>query len=191
VLGPLDLALYRGEVVFLVGGNGSGKSTFAKVLAGLYPPDGGEIRLDGRPVTSENLEWYHQHFSVIFSDFYLFDRLLGLAGPDLDRRARDYLAQLALDGKVEIRDGELSTTALSQGQRKRLALLTVFLEDRPISIFDEWAADQDPQYRDIFYSKLIPELRARGKTVVVISHDERYYHLADRIIKLDYGRLAG
>lgn len=118
------------------------------------------------------------------------DALLGLRGADLDARATRYLMELELDDKVQIRDGAFSTTALSQGQRKRLALLTAFLEDRPIYVFDEWAADQDPHYREIFYRRLLPDLKARGKTVLVISHDDRYYHLASRIIRLEYGKVG-
>jgi len=190
VLGPLDFTLHPKEVTFLVGGNGSGKSTFVKLLTGLYVPRTGEIRLDDQQVSDENREWYRQHFSVVFSDFYLFDELLGLDDVDLDARAAAYLARLQLDRKVQITNGRFSTTALSQGQRKRLALLTAYLEDRPIYVFDEWAADQDPAYKDIFYWQLLPELRSRGKAVVVITHDDRYFHLGDRVIKLDYGKVV-
>ena len=188
-LGPMYLTLRRGELVFLVGGNGSGKSTLAKVITGLYSPQEGTIRLDGLPIVDGNREWYCEHFSAIFSDFYLFDSLLGLSAPDLDARAHRYLIELELNAKVQVIDGVLSTIALSHGQRKRLALLSAFLEDRPIYIFDEWAADQDPHYREIFYSRLLPDLKARGKTVLVISHDDRYYHLGDRTLRLDYGQL--
>lgn len=190
VLGPLDFTLKNGELLFVVGGNGSGKSTFMKVLTGLYHSQAGAIRLDGRLITDENREWYRGYFSAVFTDFYLFDTLLGLRSPDLDDRANRYLVELELDTKVQISAGAFSTTALSQGQRKRLALLTAFLEERPIYVFDEWAADQDPHYRQIFYERLLPELRDRGKTIVVISHDDRYYHLGDRIVKLDYGTLS-
>jgi len=190
VLGPLDFTLRQGELVFLIGGNGSGKSTLMKVLTGLYSPQLGAIRLDGQPITDKNREWYCRHFSAVFTDFYLFDSLLGLHSPDLDARAGRFLAELELDAKVQITSGALSTTALSQGQRKRLALLTAFLEDRSIYVFDEWAADQDTHYREIFYKRLLPELKSRGKTIVVISHDDRYYHLGDRIVKLQYGAFA-
>jgi putative pyoverdin transport system ATP-binding/permease protein len=189
VLGPISLSLHPGEVVFLVGGNGSGKTTLAKVLVGLYAPDAGEVRLDGVPVDDAGREAYLQGFSVVFSDFFLFDALLGLQAPDLDQRARRYLSRLQLSHKVAVEDGRLSTTALSQGQRKRLALLTAYLEDRPFYLFDEWAADQDPVFKRVFYLELLPELKARGKTVVVISHDDHFYGVADRILKLDYGRL--
>jgi putative pyoverdin transport system ATP-binding/permease protein len=190
VLGPIDLTFDPGELVFVVGGNGSGKSTLAKILAGLYPPETGEIWLDGKLITDTNRDEYRQIFSAVFSDFYLFDNLLGLAHGDLDGQAKSYLEQFHLNHKVKVKDGVLSTTAVSQGQRKRLALLTAYLEDRPFYLFDEWAADQDPQFKNVFYTRLLPELKARGKTVLVITHDDRYFEIADRIIKLDYGRLA-
>jgi putative ATP-binding cassette transporter len=189
IFGPINITLYRQELIFIVGGNGSGKSTLAKLITGLYIPANGEIWFDEELINQENREWYRQHFSVVFSDFYLFDELLGLKNANLDTQATKYIKQLQLDHKVKVENGQLSTTALSQGQRKRLALLTAYLEDRPIYLFDEWAADQDPIFKEIFYTQLLPELRSRGKTVLVISHDDRYFHLADRIIKLDYGQI--
>jgi putative ATP-binding cassette transporter len=189
VLGPIDLTLRPGEVVFLVGGNGSGKTTLAKLLLGLYVPEAGEVRLDGWPVTDDNRDAYRQLFSAVFSDYYLFESLLGIDAQNLDEEARRYLSQLQLEHKVRVDGGKLSTTSLSQGQRKRLALLTAYLEDRPIYLFDEWAADQDPVFKRIFYLQLLPSLRARGKTVLVISHDDQYYHVGDRVIKLDYGKI--
>lgn len=189
LLGPVDLSLRPGELVFIVGGNGSGKTTLAKILLGIYAPEEGEIRLDGEVVTDADRDRYRQHFSVVFSDFFLFDALLGLESPELDRRAAEYLETLHLQHKVKVADGRLSTVDLSQGQRKRLALLAAYLEDRPIYLFDEWAADQDPQFKDVFYRHLLPELKARGKTVLVISHDDRYYGLADRIVRLEDGAI--
>lgn len=188
-LGPINLSFQLGELVFIVGGNGSGKSTLAKIIIGLYIPESGEIWLDGQRISQENREWYRQHFSVVFADFYLFERLLGLDQTGLDTQAQDYLKQLQLERKVKIENGKLSTTALSQGQRKRLALLTAYLEDRPIYLFDEWASDQDPLFKEIFYTQFLPQLRDKGKTVLVISHDDHYFHLADRIVKLNYGKV--
>jgi putative ATP-binding cassette transporter len=189
ILGPIDLTIHRGELIFLVGGNGSGKTTLAKLLCGLYVPESGGVRLNKQIVSDETRDSYRQLFSVVFSDFHLFESLLGFTAQGLDGRAENYIRQLQLHHKVQVKDGALSTIELSQGQRKRLALLTAFLEDRPFYIFDEWAADQDPFFRDIFYLHLLPELKAKGKTVLVISHDDRYYSLGDRIIKLDYGKI--
>ena len=190
VLGPIDLTFRPGELVFLVGGNGSGKSTLAKLVAGLYLPEKGELLLDGEPITHINRDNYRQLFSAVFADFYLFENLLGLKRNDLDAQAAEYLEQLHLSQKVKVKDGALSTVDVSQGQRKRLALLTAYLEDRPFYLFDEWASDQDPLFKNIFYTQLLPELKERGKSVLVITHDDKFFHLADRIITLDYGRLA-
>src|SRR5215210_3345115 len=189
LLGPIDLTFEPGELVFLVGGNGSGKTTLAKLVLGLYAPESGEIRFAGRTIDDSNREEYREHFSAVFSDFFVFESLLGLNASSLDDDARKYLHRLHLQQKVQVKDGELSTIELSQGQRKRLALLTAYLEDRPIYLFDEWAADQDPIFKEIFYLQLLPELKARGRTVLVISHDDHYFHVADRVLKLDYGKI--
>jgi putative ATP-binding cassette transporter len=190
VVGPINLSIGPGELIFLTGGNGSGKTTVAKMLTGLYVPEEGDILWNGEPVTDQTRDCYREHFSAVFSDFYLFETLLGLDAMELDEKAREYLVRLHLDSKVKINNGALSTTDLSQGQRKRLALLTAYLENRPIYLFDEWAADQDPLFKEIFYGDILPEMKAKGKAVIVISHDDRYYHIGDRIIKLDSGKIV-
>ncbi len=188
-LGPIDLTFQRGEVTFIIGGNGSGKTTLTKLLLGLYRPDAGVVRLDDQVIDLERLEAYRQLFSVVFSDFYLFEDLIGINSEGLDLQAQDYLEKLHLEKKVKIEDGRLSTVELSQGQRKRLALLHAYLEDRQVYLFDEWAADQDPVFKQIFYDKLLPELKSHGKTVIVVSHDDRYYEQGDRLIKLVDGKV--
>ena len=189
VLGPIDLTFKPGEMVFVVGGNGSGKTTLAKIIIGLYSPEQGFVRLDGELITEVLSEYYRQHFSAVFSDFFLFDNLFGVDRIELDAKALEYLVKLRLDHKVTVTDGVLSTLDLSRGQRKRLALLTAYLEDRPFYIFDEWASDQDPVFKKIFYTELLPELKSRGKTLIVITHDEKYFHLADRLLELEYGKM--
>ncbi len=188
-LSPIHFTISGGEIVFIIGGNGSGKSTLVKLITGLYISDSGKIYLNGKLVNSENREWFRQHFSVVFSDFYLFDNFLNLGRTISDKQIYEYLVKLQLDKKVKITNGMLSTTSLSQGQRKRLALLTAYLEDRPIYVFDEWASDQDPIFKKIFYTQLLPELKNKGKAVIVVTHDDQYFHLSDRIFKLDYGKL--
>jgi len=189
-LGPIDLTIEPGDLLFLVGGNGSGKTTLMKLVAGLYAPESGAVLLDGCRVGDRNRDCYRQLFSAVFADFHLFDRLLGLDATQAATAAREHLARLQLDGIVSLNAGRFSSTDLSQGQRKRLALLVAYLEDRPLCVFDEWAADQEPAMRDRFYRQLLPELKARGTAVLVVTHDDRYFDAADRIIRLDYGRIA-
>ena len=189
-LGPLSLEMHPGELVFVIGGNGSGKSTFVKVLAGLYQPTQGHVMLSDTLITDANREWYREHFSVVFSDFHVFNKLLGQLDSQAERLAPQYLRLLHMEEKVTVHERTFSTLDLSQGQRKRLALVTAYLEDRPIYVFDEWAADQDPQYKEIFYKTLLPDLRARGKLVVVITHDDRYFHLGNQVIKLEDGKVV-
>ncbi len=189
-LGPLSLELVPGEVVFLIGGNGGGKTTLAKLLVGLYEPEDGQVLVNHIPVHAAAREAYRQCFATVFSDFHLFERLLGVAPERLDARARELLVALDLEHKVRVESGVFSTTELSQGQRKRLALLVAVLEDRPVYVFDEWAADQDPAYKDVFYRQVLPGLRARNKVVFVVTHDDRYFHLADRCLVLEAGTLS-
>ena len=190
ILGPIDLDFKPGELVFLIGGNGSGKTTLAMLLLGLYTPEQGLVRWNGEVVDDVNRDDYLQNFSVIFSDFYLFDELYGVDNGNNHALIADYLQRLHLHHKVLVDNGRFSSVNLSQGQRKRLALLVAYLEDRPFYVFDEWAADQDPEFKHLFYTELLPALKALGKTVLVISHDDRYFYLADRCIKLEEGRIS-
>ena len=198
-LGPIDLSFEPGSVTFIVGGNGSGKTTLAKLLVGLYAPESGEVFLDGERIEDGNRDRYRQLFSAIFADFHLFERLLQRPRPALDKAGNRLLQRLHLQHKVKVIDGafasqalspaHFTTEALSQGQRKRLALVAACLEERPFLVFDEWAADQDPAFKEVFYRELLPELKAQGKAVLVISHDDRYFHLGDRLLKLEEGQL--
>lgn len=190
-VGPIDLELRRGELVFLVGGNGSGKSTLARLLTGLHRPAGGEIRLDGHVVQPHQWQSYRQLFASVYTDFHLFSRLLGPAAAEVDESlVGQWLERLRLRHKVKFAAGRLADTRFSQGQRKRLALMLAMLEDRDILILDEWAADQDPLFRRLFYRELLPQLKAAGKTVLAITHDDHYFDQADRLLKMDGGRLS-
>ncbi|GGC89033.1 cyclic peptide export ABC transporter [Chelatococcus reniformis] len=186
-LGPIDLTIRAGELVFIVGDNGSGKTTLVKLLLGLYAPQGGAILRDGEPVTAATRDDYRQIFTTIFSDYYLFD---DLAYGALPQEAQPHLDRLGMSDKVRVEDGRFSTTDLSSGQRKRLALVHAYLEKRPVIVTDEWAADQDPGFRRTFYEELLPALQAQGRTLIVVSHDDRYFHIADRIVRLAGGRIV-
>jgi putative pyoverdin transport system ATP-binding/permease protein len=188
-LGPLDLCINAGEIVFVIGGNGSGKSTLAMLMLGLYRAEAGQILLNGRLLEEGNREQYRQHFSAVLADFHLFEEVSDANDPHLAERAAVYLRALNIAHKVRIDEGRFSTLELSSGQRRRLALVIAYLEDRPIYLFDEWAADQDPEFKRLFYTHLLPELKAAGKAVIVITHDDAYFEYADRLVRLDEGRL--
>jgi multidrug/microcin transport system ATP-binding/permease protein len=190
-MGPFDLTLRRGEVLFVIGGNGSGKSTLARLLTGLYQPHGGRIRLDDVVVDRRHRQTYRALFSAVFSDFFPFRQLLGPDGRPADAaKVQRWLDTLELSGKVAVEAGHAQGGELSFGQRKRLALLLALLEERPVLLLDEWAADQDPPFRRFFYTELLPILKAADWTIVAITHDDHYFHLADRILKADEGRLV-
>jgi putative pyoverdin transport system ATP-binding/permease protein len=185
-LEPLDFELTRGETVFISGGNGSGKSTFLKVLAGLYQPASGSITVDGVPIGHDDRQVYRNLFSPVFSDFHLFDRIYGNQDVDYDR-LRTLLDLTDLSHKTSIVDRRITTVDLSSGQRKRLALVLSLLEDKPILLLDEWAAEQDPQFRRKFYREILPWLKQQDKTVVAVTHDDDHYDVADRVLKMQFG----
>jgi len=187
-VGPLSLDIEPGEVVFLVGGNGSGKSTLLKVLTGLYPRSGGELRVGGVLVQPENVAAYREMISAIYSDFHLFSKLYGMLDAE-PGAVRALIAEMGLQGKTSFEKQQFTRCALSTGQRRRLATIMTLLEDRPVYVFDEWAADQDPDFRKYFYEELVPALKGRGKTVIAVTHDDRYFHCADRVIELSYGKV--
>ena len=189
-VGPISLTLRRGQVTFLVGGNGSGKSTLAKLISGHYRPVSGRVLFDETVVDDSNLYRARQSVSAIYLDFFLLTHLFGCAEPDAER-ASHYLQKLGLSHKVSLEGRRFSTIGLSDGQRKRLALLVAFMEQRNLCVFDEWAADQDPEFKQVFYTELLPELRSQGRIVVVISHDDKYFDQADQLVYMENGHVIG
>ncbi len=187
-VGPLDLTIRAGETVFITGGNGSGKSTLIKLITGLYPPLSGELLVNDVPVTPKSAQAHRDRFCAVFSDFHLFRKLYGISLPD-EPTAAAWLDELEIAGKTEIVLDGFSTIDLSSGQKKRLALLSALLEDKPILVLDEWAADQDPPFRRKFYDELLPRWKAEGKTIIAVTHDDRYFHVADRRFHLEEGQL--
>ncbi|GAB6125990.1 cyclic peptide export ABC transporter [Humidesulfovibrio idahonensis] len=188
--GPVDLDLKRGETVFLVGGNGSGKSTLVKLLTGMYAPEGGALEVDGTSVGPQNIVALREACAVIMSDFHLFGRFYGYDHVDAEA-VNALINDMRLTGKVTYAEGRFSTLNLSTGQRKRLAMIVALIEDKSLYVFDEWAADQDSHFRRHFYEQVLPELKRRGKTVLAVTHDELYWDRADRLIRLEYGKMAG
>lgn len=190
ILKEVTLNIKRGDVIFLMGANGSGKSTLAKIITGIFTPTIGTVKLDKQTIDLDNNTNYRQLFSAIFSDQHLFKQLIGSQDSDPDMSlVTEWLHKLNLQDKVTVTDHRLSTDKLSQGQRKRLAMLLAIAEQKNILLLDEWAADQDPAFRRVFYQTLIPELKAMGKTLFIISHDDGYFEHADRLLMMKEGKL--
>jgi putative pyoverdin transport system ATP-binding/permease protein len=189
-VGPLSEEFQSGEITFITGGNGSGKSTMLRMLTGLMPLDGGRLLADGETVDAEQMQAYRDQFSAVLSDYHLSRRLYGVADAD-PARVSTLLARLEMQDKVSVCDGAFTTVDLSTGQRKRLALVVALLEDKRVIVLDEWAAGQDPHFRRVFYEILLPELKAQGKIVICVTHDDRWFGLADRVLRMNEGRLAG
>lgn len=187
-LHPFSFGIKRGEIVFVVGGNGSGKSTFLKLLTGLYSPTSGDRYLNGNLVNEGTLGAYRDLFAPIFTDFHIFQRILGARQNDPEVVDR-LLQRMELTGITDLKDGKVTNLSLSTGQKKRLALILAYLDDKPVYVFDEWAADQDPVFRRFFYETLLREMKEQGKAVIAVTHDDHYFHVADRVVKMEYGRL--
>ncbi|RBL90278.1 cyclic peptide export ABC transporter [Chitinophaga flava] len=187
-IGPVNMEIRKGETIFIYGGNGSGKTTFIHNITGIRTPSEGQLILNGTPVTAADLPEYKTAFAVVFSDFYLFDELVGVPEVDASKWAY-YLRLFELEDKIKIEGRHFSTTSLSTGQRKRLALIAALMENKPLLVLDEWAADQDPYFRKKFYTEIIPLLKKEGISTIAITHDDKYYHTADKLYKMDYGNL--
>jgi putative ATP-binding cassette transporter len=188
-VGPLSTQIRRGETIFIVGGNGSGKTTALKLLTGLYFPHSGAILVDRELLTRGNVQNYRELFSTVFAQFHLFDRLYGVE--DVDPGAVEaILEEMELAGKTRFEGGRFTDLNLSTGQRKRLALAVTLLENKEILVFDEWAADQDQHFRRYFYEVVLKRLKQQGRTVIAVTHDERFWKHADRVIKMDYGAIV-
>ncbi|MCW8090695.1 cyclic peptide export ABC transporter [Alteromonas sp. ASW11-130] len=188
-VGPLNFEIRKGEVTFIIGGNGSGKSTMSKLLTMHYSPTEGDLYFGNTKVTSENIASCRNLIGAIYSDYHLFDELFMELSDEVTNTAERYLEMLQLSHKVKIKDGKFTTIDLSDGQKKRLALLVALLEEKELYLFDEWAADQDPEFKDVFYRKILSDMKKAGKAVVVISHDSAYFETADNILVMESGKL--
>lgn len=191
-LGPLDVDIEGGNLIFLTGGNGSGKSTFVNLLTGLYRPTGGTIHLNGVEITNDNYVQYRDNVSAIFTNNYLFsDNYDDHDFVKREQQLREYIDMMKLSEvlRINVEEGIIDN-GLSKGQQKRLALIYALLENNPIIVLDEWAAEQDPQFRAYFYKELLPRFKAQGKTIIAVTHDDEYYTYADRVIKFNFGKIV-
>ncbi|MEP2026660.1 MAG: cyclic peptide export ABC transporter [Reichenbachiella sp.] len=189
-LGPINLSIKKGELIFLLGGNGSGKTTLAKIILGLYPAKEGNIKYEGQTINIDYVDNYRDKFAATFVDSFLFDKLVHIEDTKLEKYGQGLIETLELSKKVKIKNKKFSSKSLSEGQKKRLGLMVSILEDKGIYMFDEWAANQDPHFKEIFYKIILQDLKKAGKTIIVISHDEQYFDHGDRVIKLMEGKLV-
>ncbi|MEA3315869.1 MAG: cyclic peptide export ABC transporter [Campylobacterota bacterium] len=187
-LSPINFEINRSEILFVVGSNGSGKSTFIKLLLGLYYPNKGNIRIKSTRVDEFNYEAYRNLFTIILPDFYIFEELHGLKDIDEDL-INELLIEMKLIDKTRYINGKFTNLDLSTGQKKRLALVVSMLDNKPIFVFDEWASDQDPEFRKYFYKVILPRLKEQGKTIIAVTHDDAYFDYCDRLIKMDKGEI--
>ncbi|MDA3930704.1 MAG: ATP-binding cassette domain-containing protein, partial [Prolixibacteraceae bacterium] len=143
-VGPINFSITKGEIIFFIGGNGCGKTTLLKMLTMLYSNmQSGKVFVDDKIINDTNYLDYRELYSAIFYDFHLFEKLYGLEDID-SKKVNDLLKLMQIAHKTEFQKDKFTKQNLSTGQRKRLALIITFLENKPIYIFDEWAADQDP-----------------------------------------------
>lgn len=188
-VGPINLEIKKGEITFIVGGNGSGKSTLSKLITQHYLPESGQMYVGDTLIDDQNIEAVRQSMCAIYSDYHLFKKIHGVIDSDLEEKTLAHLEELGLAEKTSYIGGEFSTLSLSDGQKRRLALLIAYVEDKDLYLFDEWAADQDPAFKRVFYQKILQELKRKGKAVVVISHDDRYFDQADHLVMMDAGQV--
>lgn len=187
-IGPINFTINKGDIIFIQGANGSGKTTLMNILINVYEPKSGKIILNRNPINSSQLLSFNELFSPVFSDFYLFDEMYGIKTNDTDK-INEYLRIFEIDDKITLKNNTFSTLDLSSGQRKRLALINALLEKKPIILLDEWAADQDPEFRRKFYREILPYIKERGFTIIAITHDDKYFDSADKVFKMEYGKL--
>jgi cyclic peptide transporter len=188
-LGPINLNIIKGETIFIVGGNGSGKSTFVNTLTGLYTPTNGELILNNQKVNGIK-EKLQNLIAAVFTNNHIFSNNYDDYNIEGNKEYKELLKTMQLD-KVITDDKENSARRnFSKGQSKRMSLIFALLENKPILVLDEWAADQDPHFRKFFYEELIPKFKKEGKTIIAVTHDDAYFKQADRIIKFDYGEIV-
>ncbi len=187
-ISKINFNMKQGEILFIVGGNGSGKSTLLKVLSGLYSASAGELFVNQHRIDKNNIQAYRELFATVMTDFHLFNRLYGISNID-EQEVQKLLEEMELQHKTKFVNGRFTNIDLSTGQRKRLAFIVAYLEDKPIYMFDEFAADQDPHFRQYFYEVIVQRLKQQGKSVIAVTHDEKYFNCADRVVKMDYGQL--
>lgn len=197
----IDLSVRSGEIHALLGENGAGKSTLMNILMGLYPPDGGEIRVDGRPVhfhsprdaVNAGLGMVHQHFMLIGRFTVTENVILGNEGRSisLDRRAAEQMVGETAERYGLRVDPRAPVENLPVGMQQRVEILRVLYQQSRTLILDEPTALLTPQEVDDLYTILL-QLKASGHTIIFITHKLREVAaISDRVTVIRRGRTVG
>lgn len=192
----LSLTMAPGEILALLGPSGSGKSTLLKIIAGLEPADGGQLRFAGEDLAAVPPE--ARGFALIFQDYALFPHLdvlanvcfglieRKLARPAARERARDALAAVGLAGFERRR-----IDTLSGGEAQRVALARALVTGPRLLLLDEPFSSLDARLRLMLQQDFRSELRARGISAIWVTHDrQEAFAMADRVALLDGGRIV-
>lgn len=194
ILVGVDLAVEQGRFLSLFGPNGAGKSTLLRVLAGLIPPGGGEVHVDGRPVLEQGPNWrrsvgFLSHASMLYDsltareNLTFYAKLYGVPQPA--ERAQRLLAEVGL----ELFANE-AVRGFSRGMVQRLAVARAVVHEPRVLLLDEPYTGLDPRAADVLTS-LLREYKAQGRTILMVSHHfAEGLALADDLAVLVGGRVA-
>jgi putative ABC transport system ATP-binding protein len=197
----IDLEIYAGEMVGIIGPSGSGKSTLLGLIGGLDKPTAGTIELDGIDVTRMNedqlTEVRNEKIGFIFQFFNLIPTLTALENVALpiqfarkrnfnpEKRAKELLQLLGMGDRLGHRP-----TELSGGQQQRVAIARALANNPPILLADEPTGNLDTESGAIVMSALETIRRESGTTVVIVTHDQHIAEATDRVITLVDGRVV-
>ncbi len=202
VLEDISLQVARGEFVYLVGPSGSGKTTLLSILGCVLSPDTGSLELAGQDVTrlsdQQRTRFRCHNIGFVFQRFHLFGgltawenvavafRLLGVSGRKAKLESLELLERVGLANRTNHKISQLSI-----GQRQRVALARALAGNPPLILADEPTASLDAESGLQAVQLLRRLCHEIGTTVVVVTHDDRIKHLADRVLSLSEGRIVG
>jgi ABC-type sugar transport system ATPase subunit len=203
-LGGVSCAVYKGEVVALLGDNGAGKSTLVKVISGVLRPDAGQVLLNGAPVAFRRpTDALHSGITTVYQDLAVVDTLdvarniyLGMVprrfGVFVDYPKMYADSQRVLDRlRISLKSVRTRVGDLSGGQRQSVAIARALAHDAHLVLMDEPTAALGVAQQEKV-NELIVGVKEHGQSVLVISHNlEHVFAIADRIIVLRHGRCVG
>ncbi|MBI4285393.1 MAG: ATP-binding cassette domain-containing protein [Chloroflexi bacterium] len=196
----LNLSVARGEIVLVMGPSGSGKTTLLLMAGGLLRPTSGTIHVDGRDISGladgELSQLRREKVGFVFQSFNLLSalsaaenvqtvlNLSGRKGEAASGRARELLGEFGLRERLQFRPSQLSG-----GEKQRVSIARALANDPALILADEPTANLDSQRGHEIMGLLRDVAREKGKTIIIVSHDQRIKDVADRVVWLEDGRL--